>query len=655
MWPEEADRAFHSIRRELAASGAAEVAEAADAVVRDLRAQVLPVAAADGVGNRGAPLERVVASDILPPLAAPPAIANPDPVDVAYGQRVDPVLMQDAYDEANAGLRGVAARGTVTRNWHNDVLAAYAADELYGPLRALVLRDGAELSLQDRSRIKHYRVVHDLLYSAPKGVGEYRLCVPVSEGNALRLVMLFYSHEGGVHGGVEKTYARLAARYVWPNMRHDVERYIQSCRSCRVNKNRTRAERGALSGHPIPEERWQAVQMDWITDLPVTAAGYSECLVIEDRVTKYAYFVAAKKTDTAEDTARRTFAAVFCVHGVPTVVISDRDRRFTSQFYGALMALMHIRQDMGTSYYHDFNGAVECLNKTVEVMLRHLLGVFPDHDFDELLPMVQWAYNTTVHSATKMTPYMALYGVEPRQPMNFVAEPGALVPPAVAPCAEHQAGVLAMARDALLQAQQAMNVYENKGRHDAAFVVGEHVFLSTANLGNAHFLTTVAKLRPRFCGPFRIVGRLGLYKYKLELPPKMKELHPVFHAALLWRAQPTPADMAGRLGDGVVFPPAVVPGEGAELLTHDDDGVEVFVMESIVARRHSGRGFKYLVKWVGYPPEDNTWMVRKDAVTTGAARMLDAFDAAEVAREAAEGGPAAPSAAAVSGKRRRSP
>ena len=84
--------------------------------------------------------------------------------------------------------------------------------------------------------------------------------------------------------------------------------------------------------------------------------------------------------------------------------------------------------------------------------------------------------------------------------------------------------------------------------------------------------------------------------------------------------------MEGRLGAGVVFPPPEGE-EGAELITQDDDGNEVFVMEKVLARRRVGGGFQYLVKWVGYDdPLSNTWQSRKDAATTAAARAFDNFD-----------------------------
>ena len=76
---------------------------------------------------------------------------------------------------------------------------------------------------------------------------------------------------------------------------------------------------------------------------------------------------------------------------------------------------MNVKQVMGTSYQHNFNGAAERLNRTVEVMLRHVVGDYPDRDFDDYLPLLQWSYNTTKHDSIGMSPFMAQWGYEPRQ------------------------------------------------------------------------------------------------------------------------------------------------------------------------------------------------------------------------------------------------
>ena len=118
--------------------------------------------------------------------------------------------------------------------------------------------------------------------------------------------------------------------------------------------------------------------------------GFDNILVYVARITKFAYFIPAKSTDTAQETAKRLFAAIFCVHGPPKVIISDRDKTLTAEIFKNLMKMMNIQQLMGTSYEHRYNGAVEVLNKTIEVMLRHVMSDNMDVDFVSVLPLAQY-------------------------------------------------------------------------------------------------------------------------------------------------------------------------------------------------------------------------------------------------------------------------
>ena len=245
--------------------------------------------------------------------------------------------------------------------------------------------------------------------------------------------------------------------------------------------------------------------MDFITDLQNTAEGFDSILVCTDRLSRYSYLIPTKKSDTSLITARRLFQVVFTVHGPPKRLITDRDTRWVSGFYSELMRIMDITQSMGTSHYHDFNGLSENVNRTVEVMLRHVLTDHPGRDFTDVIPMCQYAYNTAHHSAIGTSPYFASWGFEPRNPTMFRVTMDPTGHPAVEEFVDHQQVVITQVRDALFQAQRTMEEYENQKRKDVNFTVGQKVFLNTRNLSGIHFKKKEEKFHERFCGPFTIV------------------------------------------------------------------------------------------------------------------------------------------------------
>ncbi|GJU98173.1 ATP-binding cassette subfamily C member 8 [Tanacetum coccineum] len=88
---------------------------------------------------------------------------------------------------------------------------------------------------------------------------------------------------------------------------------------------------GLLEPLPTPKGPWESVSMDFITCLPKSERGGS-IIVVVDRFSKYGTFIAAPPDVTADDTTKLFFKNVVKYWGVPHVIVSDRDPRFTERF-----------------------------------------------------------------------------------------------------------------------------------------------------------------------------------------------------------------------------------------------------------------------------------------------------------------------------------
>jgi hypothetical protein len=84
---------------------------------------------------------------------------------------------------------------------------------------------------------------------------------------------------------------------------------------------------------------------------PTTGVEYDSILVVVDRLTKFGYILPFKETYTAEDLARIFMRNIVSIHGIPTEIISDRDKLFTSKFWETLTALMGIKRKMSTAFH----------------------------------------------------------------------------------------------------------------------------------------------------------------------------------------------------------------------------------------------------------------------------------------------------------------
>ena len=100
-----------------------------------------------------------------------------------------------------------------------------------------------------------------------------------------------------------------------------------------------RAKVGLLQPLKIPTKKWVHVTTDLVTDLP-ESDGYTAIAVFVDKLTKMVHFAPCRKEVDAMEYARIFVDTVFRLHGLPEVIISDRDPRFTGKFWESLFDLL---------------------------------------------------------------------------------------------------------------------------------------------------------------------------------------------------------------------------------------------------------------------------------------------------------------------------
>jgi len=81
--------------------------------------------------------------------------------------------------------------------------------------------------------------------------------------------------------------------------------------------------------------------------------------------------------------------------------------------------------------------------------------------------------------------------------------------------------------------QNRQRDYADRRIRPLEFSVGDHVFLKVSPMKGISRFGMKGKLSPRFVGPFEILERIGDVAYRLALPPKLGNLHDVFHVSIL--------------------------------------------------------------------------------------------------------------------------
>ena len=149
--------------------------------------------------------------------------------------------------------------------------------------------------------------------------------------------------------------------------------------------------------------------MDFVVGLPRTFRKHDAVWVVVHRLTKSAHFLPIQQGDPLDKLARLYVAEIVRLHGVPTSIVSDRDPRFTSHFWESLQKAMGTRLHFSTAFHPQTDGQSERTIQTLEDMMRASMLEFQGN-WDEHLPLLEFAYNNSYHSSVGMAPYEALYG-----------------------------------------------------------------------------------------------------------------------------------------------------------------------------------------------------------------------------------------------------
>jgi hypothetical protein len=138
------------------------------------------------------------------------------------------------------------------------------------------------------------------------------------------------------HSGYQKTVATVKSQYFWPGMKREIAEYITRCMECQKVKAEHRHPTGLLQPLPIPEWKWEVMTMEFFMGLPRTCKMHDSILVVVDKLTKDAHFIPLKTTHKVADVTDIFMKEVARLHEITKTIVSDRDLKFTLNFWKGL-------------------------------------------------------------------------------------------------------------------------------------------------------------------------------------------------------------------------------------------------------------------------------------------------------------------------------
>jgi hypothetical protein len=160
----------------------------------------------------------------------------------------------------------------------------------------------------------------------------------------------FHTSPVGGHFGFLKTYYRFKKDFFWDGLKTDVQRFIVECLVFQQNKVETIKTPGLLQPLAIPSQCWEEVSMDFIIGLSKSKEK-SVIMVIFDRLTKYTQFCALFHPFKAKIVSTAFIETVQKLHGIPKIIVTDRDPIFNGHFLIELFSFLGTQLDHSSSYH----------------------------------------------------------------------------------------------------------------------------------------------------------------------------------------------------------------------------------------------------------------------------------------------------------------
>nr|GEV19932.1 reverse transcriptase domain-containing protein [Tanacetum cinerariifolium] len=219
-----------------------------------------------------------------------------------------------------------------------------------------------------------------------------------------------------------------------------------------------------------------------------TSSGHDTIGVIVDRLTKSAYFLPMREDYKIDRLAILYLNEIVARHGVPILILSDCDSRFTSRFWQPMQEALGTRLDMSTAYHPQTDGQSGRTIQTLEDMLR----------------------------AVRCAPLEALYGRKCRSPIMWAEfGEGQLIRHELV---QETTEKISQIKDRLKAVRDRKKSYADKRRKPLEFSVGDYVLLKVSPWKGVIRFGKKGKLAPRFVGPFEIVDKKYLADPTLQVP-----------------------------------------------------------------------------------------------------------------------------------------
>lgn len=302
------------------------------------------------------------------------------------------------------------------------------------------------------------------------------------------------------HAGFFKTYERINKKYHWGTMKKDLKNYIKGCDSCQRNKKMQKKPKSPMPITSNANRAFEKIYLDIIERYPITERGNTVALTIQDDLTKFS--LAIPLPDHQAETVANALVYQFIVHyGTPKQLITDCGKEFVSELLKKVAKTFHMKNIQTLPYRPTGKAALERVHSTFQDFVKHYVDQQKQSDWDLLLPLAAFSYNSSIHTGTKFTPFELVFGHNPETPVQNSAPPPQYNYDDYVSSLKHRLyAAQQMAKENLQEAKIKSKIQYDKNSREVNYKIGDKVYLEIKVTPKG----LATKFRSRYEGPYSV-------------------------------------------------------------------------------------------------------------------------------------------------------
>ena len=414
----------------------------------------------------------------------------------------------------------------------------------------------------------------DLLYLVNR-LSFDRVCI----STILKRDVMKFVHDNHAHEDIHRILNRIKASTYFSKMRKKILVYVESCLVCQLFKSSRKPFYEQLNLIEITIQFLAKLNMNFIVELSMILAKHNSLLTIIDRFSKYVRLIVDRENWSIKQWIEKYHRELYCHWDLFSRIVSNRDFKFTSDFWITLFIKSEIKLSLTTTYHSFSNDQVERTNQIVKTTLRCLLVDKYEKNWEELLSQVEYVFNIAKNVFITIISFELLYEIKSRE--SFVDLISIKLDSIVVDFINQRQILRNEIHDAIQFAQTRMIIiYNSKHR--------------TSNLHNSIFLKMIKMseidyhildssfLSIKKIDSFKIKKKINDLTYQLKLFDIMR-IHDVIFIVHLEQAH---LDFFDRAISSL------------SVIEHQED--KLYVVQKILKREKRNDEFEYKIKWKDY-------------------------------------------------------